>query len=885
MEEKAMGSTQEDDKNCNTNSNRSNIIQWSSETNWVIAHGSLENSINIESSDCSITESETDDRTRNPPLVLKPQGPDSCPCEIKICFTQKYDIGQIYVRSSARTFEVYYAKSPQSDNEYLCTVRCGIAERDEEILQTTLVEDVAKDHGESGDPTEEISTDGGSIVSSDDDWVKIKVPEVERSSLSNKTDNKKTTKIQDLYEATAQISDADPCSLLTIRLLSLQDKGHVYVDEIYIFVDPVESTDTGPEVPVSSSQSPLLAMLVPTLLQLSKPGASQVKDHQDSNEQHKDDKMETQLRRVGEVDVGLGKNQVDEQYVKSKDAAKSDEILQSDSALNSKKLGEFIDVNNFPHERIERALEQLINRVSRVEDICLRFEEKMLKPIENMEVRLQQVEQQLGKLTKNFNYSNLPHGTRISAPEFSCSGSNSSSFYNEGSDYILSEIEKKDLSCNKMPESSHYANIRPSLVVKAPEFSCSESNSNSFYNEGSDYIPSEIEKDLSCNKIPESSHYANIHPSLVVKAPEFSCSESNSSSFYNDGNDYIPSEIEKKDLSCNKMPESSDYANIHPSLVVKAPEFSCSVEEEYNDDLKESKDDSPCIKPKQTLSVDDALAAALSGFLSTARISLSENIQTTSSISVKVDEQNPRQEFAESCQIKAQELPDAENCSRGSSRYTQILAVTAPEFVEEIVEEEELLNFTEPHIETDCVSDSEDKDHADEELVKCTEPPTDTDCDSKHEDKDHGDEESVKNTEPSSDTSGFLKNEEKNHGKETVPPSLESKILSTSEESCDLNRNETTPSVSESLDFAFPILEVKFSSNSSTSTKSPIEALLDGETELNSEAPVHDSNGEDCDETKDLLPNHLLVDLGFPSVDGSVNLCTPSIQEMTLSLI
>lgn len=105
---------------------------------------------------------------------------------LAVCFEQKYDIGQIYVRSTARMYEVYYARSPSSSNEYLCTVRCGVAERDGELLQTTWTEDVAEEHGECvlGDLTEETVTDGTNVVSSDDDWVKIKVPEVQRSNVS-----------------------------------------------------------------------------------------------------------------------------------------------------------------------------------------------------------------------------------------------------------------------------------------------------------------------------------------------------------------------------------------------------------------------------------------------------------------------------------------------------------------------------------------------------------------------------------------------------------------------------------------------------------------------------------------------------------------------------
>lgn len=102
---------------------------------------------------------------------------------LAVCFRKKYDICQIYVRSTARVYEVYYSHSPQSINEYLCTVRCNAAERDEKLLQTTDIEYVSEEHYDCfvGELPQDIVTGGGG----DDDWVKIKVPEVDGSSLDN----------------------------------------------------------------------------------------------------------------------------------------------------------------------------------------------------------------------------------------------------------------------------------------------------------------------------------------------------------------------------------------------------------------------------------------------------------------------------------------------------------------------------------------------------------------------------------------------------------------------------------------------------------------------------------------------------------------------------
>ncbi|KAK4428818.1 hypothetical protein Salat_1181700 [Sesamum alatum] len=814
------------------------------------------------------------------PLVLEPRGPDSGPCEIKICFDQKYDVGQIYVRSSARVYEVYYAHSPHSSNEYLCTVRCGLAEREDILLHRTCIEDVEEERGECllGELAEETLTDGANIVTSEDDWVKIKVPEVGRSSLSDKINTDKGKSVQqDLYEATAQISDADPCSSLTIRLLSLQDKGHVYVDEVYLFVDPVESTDSGNEAVLAGStmQNSLMAMFVPTLLQLSKSGVSRVQGKHDSDEVLKDDKMETRSRRTDEIDVGLEKDNVPQQDVKprenDKDTAEPAELQQPSMA---KKCVESRNNDDLLPGNLERALEQLISRVSRVEDICLRFEEKMLKPIERMEARLQQVEHQLEKLAKNDHYSGLPHCTRISAPSFSCSESNSSSFYSEQSD-----------------------------------------------------------------------------------PPPCGASE-----------------LEKNDFPCTSMPKLSHDANSHPSLIVSAPEFSCGEDEEDNDDMKPLKD-APCIKSKKTMSVDDALAAALNGFLSTAIIHPSKHIQTPSGLSSKVGEENQYHSHAESSLIKPQEAPTVGNGSVESSGYAQSLTIKAPNLTSEETGNEEHLNYMQSSSDMAPVVNNEEDHQGDEMLSPCIQSKSlfasadsdfgkndgtldfasasngdisavavkvsrichgnghlnegsdintlDTsfegDCkfvdnsddsapnlvakDSEESDRHQIDEE----TNPRKSTSFNPDDEDiaSEHESEVVAEDLERHVASVRGFKDDTSK---IPEFSHAslLDFEFPILEVKFTSDAYTTTKSLLEALLDGAAESNAEAPSVHGGGDDhnteqindaitnSNETTDILPiNHLLVDVGVYAAGGSSNLedgdlascAAPSSPQVNVSLI
>lgn len=78
--------------------------------------------------------------------------------------------------------------------------------------------------------------------------------------------------IQEFYEATAEITDSNPCISITLRLLSLHTKGCIHLEEIYIYGEPVEPSESDGNVdPVKSTAgSSMMAMLVPTLLQISR---------------------------------------------------------------------------------------------------------------------------------------------------------------------------------------------------------------------------------------------------------------------------------------------------------------------------------------------------------------------------------------------------------------------------------------------------------------------------------------------------------------------------------------------------------------------------------------------------------------------------------------
>lgn len=102
---------------------------------------------------------------------------------LAVHFEHKFEIHQIYVRSTARVYEIYYARSSDGSNEYLCTVRCGAAERDGKILQTTCSGNVNGHRDCSSDElNEENGANGETTSNSEDDWVKIKAPEVKVNS-------------------------------------------------------------------------------------------------------------------------------------------------------------------------------------------------------------------------------------------------------------------------------------------------------------------------------------------------------------------------------------------------------------------------------------------------------------------------------------------------------------------------------------------------------------------------------------------------------------------------------------------------------------------------------------------------------------------------------
>ncbi|KAB2627549.1 hypothetical protein D8674_021167 [Pyrus ussuriensis x Pyrus communis] len=457
--------------------NHDTTASCTSATTWTVAGGSLANCVSFESSLSPIND-ETP-KTPASSLILHPPSPDSGPCEITVNFTQKHEVQQVYVRSTARVYEIYYAPDMQSGNEYLCTVRCGIAARDEDMLHTGDNEGVrsANSNGSNGllkDPSEDKSRNGNSLNNSEDDWVEVKVSET--NVLDNKVNSLqlKLQSAQEFYEATAQISDASPCVSLTLRLLSLERKDCVCVGEVYVFADPVDTSDSENQVSTveNSAGSSLMAMLVPTLLQFSKTrGANRTQDKPISDTWGKQNSLVIGSKETDSISVATKIQEQGKASIPDHQEVKVPDVNRATTSTAQLCIP----------SQVESSVHQLYSRMGRIEDLFLRFEEKMLKPISSIEARLERVEQQLEVLVNKSHNSGLPTCSRFYASSFSCNESESNSFYNNGNDYPRSEAfesGKKDIQSdapltipNDTSASVYSTHLLPSLVVTAPEFS------------------------------------------------------------------------------------------------------------------------------------------------------------------------------------------------------------------------------------------------------------------------------------------------------------------------------------------------------------------------------------------------------------------------------
>uniref|UniRef100_A0A8R7TFJ7 Uncharacterized protein n=1 Tax=Triticum urartu TaxID=4572 RepID=A0A8R7TFJ7_TRIUA len=616
---------------------------WTATSTWAPAGGAaVEDAVSFETTE--------DDAETSPAAVVLARPPsdgseDPTPCDVTISFTGKYEIHRVYVRSTARTYEIYYSTDlKDASKDYLCTVRCGIAAQEPQPPGEECVSQ-ASSNAATGEKHEQ---EAKSVTSSSDEdsWVEVKIPE---SPLGNYTPEsqeernaigicQKNTLAH--YEATAEITDANPCVSLTVRLLSLQSKTSVHIEEIYIFADLVESSsDDSVAGPGNMGGSSLLAMLVPGLMQISKSRDCKIDD------KYFAEGLKAQLPEgcalkdsipCGNIakEAGLyGTN--DSKFrpagVQSRlPPAQSGTICDDDGnqhefPLNDPKplplpvittenvqvtlakdktvsnlypeASPIMNENVTPHNHIERMLDTLISKVEKVELCCSRFEDKMMRPLSSIEARLQRLEQQFDSFSVEIQ-SLRSSSARMSAP-------------NVFSDTINSQ--QKEHNGGNSGTSASVMNRQPGLVMRAPEFS------------SEDYSNCDVADENTVNL-----HGPNVVP-RVLKAPDFICEPG-----------FICEKLHGGPLPVERERKTS------PGLAIKVPEFLNDEEDEVeevkqaeadnvddgrtnsNDTLSKSTDNS--FKGKTPVSVDGALASALEAFLtSTKGTSPSKSVACTAS--------------------------------------------------------------------------------------------------------------------------------------------------------------------------------------------------------------------------------------------------------------
>ncbi|CAM0906357.1 unnamed protein product [Alopecurus aequalis] len=616
---------------------------WTATSTWAPAGGAaVEEALSFETT-------EVDAETSPSPVVLaRPPsdgGDDPTPCEITVNFTGKYEIHRVYVRSTARIYEMYYSTDMKdTSKDYLCTVRCGLAAQ-EPLPSGEECSSQGSSNAASGEKHEQ-ETKSLTSSSDEDSWVEVKIPE---SPLGNSTPEsqeknvigscQKKTLVH--YEATAEITDANPCVSLTVRLLSLQSKTSVHIEEIYIFADPVESTsDDSVANPGNMGGSSLLAMLVPGLMQISKsrdckidekyfsdglkdrlPEGSMLKDSipcgnivQEAGLSGTDDSkfssagLESRLAAMHSATL-CDENGNQREFLlnhhkpltlpiqttenipvtSAKDKTVSDTHQDASPVMNE---------NVTPHSRIERMLDTLLSKVEKVELYCSGFEDKMMRPLSSIEARLQRLEQQFDSFSVEIQ-SLRGSSARISAPNVLSDATNSQEKeHNDGNSGTPASVTKR----------------QPGLVIRAPEFSLEDSCS-------SDVADENI----------VNLHGPNVVPRLLVKAPDFIYEPELTFEKLHDGP--LPSEKEHKTSPGLKIniPEypSDEDDEVEEDKEAEAGDFDDGHTNSY-DTLSKGTDNS--FKGKTPVSVDSALVSALEAFLtSTKGTSFSKSVAISAS--------------------------------------------------------------------------------------------------------------------------------------------------------------------------------------------------------------------------------------------------------------
>lgn len=343
-----------------------------------------------------------------------------------------------------------------------------------------------------------------------------------------------------------------------------------------MFANPVDSEEEGPvENSTQSSQSSLMSMLVPTLLQLSKTtGIIKIEDGHNSNVEGMRTLPEIGSKALDSTSSVTGLQQEGKSCATADDVVKLQEKNESDRSVRQSEVPLQVPAKertyDEPLNRIESVLNQLVCRMDRIENCFLRFEENMLKPINSIEGRLKQVEQQLEVLSKESHGSEWPSGYRMSAPSFSANESGSNSFYNSGNDHPSSEPiepDRKELHSGASPIALDISNsvdsslLHPSFVVTAPEFS------------NGDDDDQELQVPEVAIESPTSKPKPSIDDVLASALAQFVLSSSSiTTPEYTKPAAVIPAEFLNEDRNNNRKASSSDLSE------TEIDHISCSQE-------------------------------------------------------------------------------------------------------------------------------------------------------------------------------------------------------------------------------------------------------------------------------------------------------------------
>lgn len=156
----------------------------------------------------------------------------------------------------------------------------------------------------------------------------------------------------------------------------------------------------------------------------------------------------------------------------------SDSKIQINPDQISKSAKERVIAGN----HIESVLDELVSRVTRIEEVCSRFEEQLVKPLSSIEGRLQKLETMLEIFTQGNQFHRPGGSSRIFAPEYFSDGSDlENKDTNESSCTSRDGIVLHDSSsaADVLEHPSPIVDVRaiataskisPAFEIKAPEF-------------------------------------------------------------------------------------------------------------------------------------------------------------------------------------------------------------------------------------------------------------------------------------------------------------------------------------------------------------------------------------------------------------------------------